>query len=54
MDTFVDAIVVHAEKMQIKINATWARLRCMPHTIHLAALKVRNNCCVLYRTLTHF
>ncbi len=43
MDTFVDGIVLHAEKMQITINAEWARLRCMPHTIHLAALKVRSN-----------
>ena len=52
MDTFVDAIVSRAEKIQIIINALWARLRCMPHTIHLAALKVRTNYFFLCPTLT--
>jgi len=42
MDTFVDAIVSRAENINIVVNPLWARLRCMPHTIHLAALKVRN------------
>lgn len=42
MDTFVDAIVVRAENIHVDMDAVWARLRCMPHTIHLAALKVRN------------
>ena len=40
MDMFVDGIVLHAEQMQIIINADWVQLQCMPHTIHLAALKV--------------
>ncbi|KAF8224477.1 hypothetical protein L208DRAFT_1511456, partial [Tricholoma matsutake] len=39
MDTFVDAIILCAEKMKIIINSVWAQLWCMPHTIHLAALK---------------
>jgi len=43
MDTFVKGIVSRMEKMEITINADWAQLRCMPHTIHLAALKVWNN-----------
>jgi hypothetical protein len=43
MDTFVDGIISHAENMQITINENWAQLRCMPHTIHLAALKVWSN-----------
>jgi len=47
MDTFVDAIAVHAQGIQIEMNAVWARLQCMPHTVHLAALKVRNIYCVL-------
>jgi hypothetical protein len=53
MDTFVNAIVVHAEAIQVEMNAVRARLRCMPHTIHLAALKVWNHYHVLYLTLTH-
>ncbi|KAF8236578.1 hypothetical protein L208DRAFT_1251479, partial [Tricholoma matsutake] len=40
MDTFVDAIILCAKKMKIIINPVWAQLWCMPHTIHLAALKV--------------
>ncbi len=53
MDTFVDAIVVCAENIHVNMDAVWAQLRCMPHTIHLAALKVRNHYYVLYSTLTH-
>jgi len=40
MDTFVTGVVSRAEDMQITIKTEWARLRCMPHTVHLAALKV--------------
>jgi len=43
MDTFVQGIVSRAEKREITIDADWAQLQCMPHTIHLAALKVWNN-----------
>jgi|ERR1700678_1101013 hypothetical protein len=39
-DTFVDGIKSRCDKEGIPFNATWARLRCMPHTIHLAAIKV--------------
>ena len=39
-NTMVDAIAGRAASERIKLNATWARLRCMPHTIHLAAIKV--------------
>jgi hypothetical protein len=40
-DTFVDGIERRAKKAGVPFNASWARLRCMPHTIHLAAIKVR-------------
>jgi hypothetical protein len=39
-DTLVDEIVKRAKEQGIFMNASWARLRCMPHTVHLAALKV--------------
>jgi hypothetical protein len=39
-DTLVDEIVKRAKEQGIYMNASWVRLRCMPHTVHLAALKV--------------
>jgi len=39
-NTMVEAIERWAAAEGIKFNAKWARLRCMPHTIHLAAIKV--------------
>lgn len=39
-NTLIDGIVERAKKQGILMNGTWARLRCMPHTVHLAALKV--------------
>lgn len=39
-DTFVDGIKSRCNKAGVPFNAKWARLRCMPHTIHLAAIKV--------------
>jgi hypothetical protein len=39
-DTLIDGIVEHAKCEGILLNGDWIRLRCMPHTIHLAALKV--------------
>ena len=39
-NTFVDGIECHAKKAGVPFNASWARLHYMPHTIHLAALKV--------------
>lgn len=44
-DTLVDEIVKRAKEQGIFMNATWARLRCMPHTVHLAALKVSSRLC---------
>jgi len=52
MDTFVTGVASHVENMQITINPEWAQLQCMPHMVHLAALKVWNNYCFLYHTLT--
>lgn len=39
-DTLVDAIINRAKQKGIVMKADWVRLRCMPHTVHLAALKV--------------
>ena len=39
-DTFVDGIEHCAKKAGVPFNASWARLCCMPHTIHLAAIKL--------------
>ena len=39
-DTFVDGIEHCARKAGVSFNASWARLHCMPHTIHLTAIKV--------------
>jgi hypothetical protein len=39
-DTLIDRIVEHAKCEGILLKGDWIRLRCMPHTIHLAALKV--------------
>jgi hypothetical protein len=39
-NTFVDGMEHRAKKAGVPFNASWARLRCMPHTIHLAAIKV--------------
>lgn len=46
-DTMVAAIERRAHAESIEFNAQWARLRCMPHTIHLAAVKVSTS--VLYQ-----
>jgi len=39
-NTLVDGIVAHAKNKGISMNGNWVRLRCMPYTVHLAALKV--------------
>ncbi|KAF8064936.1 hypothetical protein FPV67DRAFT_1419488, partial [Lyophyllum atratum] len=39
-DTLVDGVQSRAAKEGIYFDAAWARLRCMPHTIHLAAIKL--------------
>lgn len=43
-DTLVDGIEDRCKAEGIKFTKKEARLRCMPHTVHLAALKV----CYLY------
>ena len=45
-DTLVDGIQQHAQAEDIYINATWARLRCMPHTVHLSAVKASSFMCM--------
>ena len=39
-DTMLEAIERKCVEAGIKFSAKQARLRCMPHTIHLAAMKV--------------
>ena len=39
-DTMVEGIARRAAEEGIKFSASWARMRCMPHTIHLAAIKL--------------
>ena len=38
-DTMVEGIQRRAELVGIRMNASWVRLRCLPHTVHLAAVK---------------
>lgn len=40
-DTLVEAIEHKCKAENIKFDAQKSRLRCMPHTVHLATLKVR-------------
>lgn len=39
-DTMMDALETKAAKQGVIFQATDARCRCMPHTVHLAAMKV--------------
>jgi hypothetical protein len=39
-DTLTDSIETRCHAAGIKFSARHARMRCLPHTIHLAALKV--------------
>ncbi|KAF8180268.1 hypothetical protein K438DRAFT_1446613, partial [Mycena galopus ATCC 62051] len=39
-DTLVDAFAAKCRKLNIPFESEHARMRCMPHTIHLAALKL--------------
>ena len=39
-NTLVEGVVELAKNQGIHLNATQIRLRCMPHTVHLMALKV--------------
>jgi hypothetical protein len=43
-NTLVDGIVERANKQGVSMRGDWIRLRCMPHTVHLAALKVCIQC----------
>ncbi|KAJ6579802.1 hypothetical protein B0H10DRAFT_1835326, partial [Mycena sp. CBHHK59/15] len=39
-DTMVEAFGQRCKEKGIKFSCSDARMRCMPHTIHLSALKV--------------
>ena len=39
-DTLIDGIEKRCRKNGIFFNGLWSRLRCMPHTVHLAAIQV--------------
>ncbi|TFK58543.1 hypothetical protein BDN72DRAFT_781960, partial [Pluteus cervinus] len=41
-DTLVSGIEDRAKKAGVAFNAKWARLRCLPHTVHLAAIQVNS------------
>ena len=52
-DTMVDSIETRCEMVGIKFSVKHSRLRCMPHTCHLAALKVsKANVVILSSKLT--
>jgi hypothetical protein len=50
-NTMIEGIAERAAQEGITLNPAWVRLRCMPHTIHLAAVKV--NIILPYRILYH-
>lgn len=39
-NTMVERIVALAKAKGVEMDSQWICLRCLPHTIHLAALKV--------------
>jgi hypothetical protein len=39
-DTMIDHLALKFELAGIAFDATAARIRCMPHTAHLSAIKV--------------
>lgn len=39
-DTLMEALESQCQSAGIEFSASAARMRCMPHTIHLAAIKV--------------
>lgn len=39
-DTMIKAIETRCQEAGIKFRADYSRMRCMPHTIHLSAIKV--------------
>jgi hypothetical protein len=39
-NTMIEGIAQRADREGITLNPAWARLRCMPHTMHLAAVRV--------------
>ncbi len=41
-DTMMDELEDICRQEGIEFSAQQSRLRCMPHTVHLAALKVMN------------
>ena len=47
-DTLMDALEVRCLEAGIKFSASEARMRCMPHTIHLAAIKFYDSYFLIY------
>lgn len=43
----MEALEAYFEEAGIAFSATWARMRCMPHTVHLSALQVRSDDLIL-------
>lgn len=41
----VESLVLKFDAVGIKVDASWVRMRCLPHTIHLSVLEV--SCIVL-------
>ena len=39
-DTLMEALAIKCHEAGMEFSASDSRMRCMPHTIHLAAIKV--------------
>lgn len=48
-DTMIEALEVKSKAKGISFNAKDVRCRCMPHTVHLAAMKVYKNKYIILR-----
>jgi hypothetical protein len=49
-DTLMENIAIKCAAADISFDATDARIRCMPHTAHLAAIKVTDSPLFLFVT----
>jgi len=43
-DTLMEALESKCHEAGMEFSASDSRMRCMPHTIHLAAIKVNLHC----------
>jgi hypothetical protein len=43
-DTLMEALERKCHEAEIEFSASDSQMRCMPHTIHLAAIKVDQHC----------